>query len=152
MSGVGAHAESGTALERLAPYTAIPAVALAVTGLVLALLTDSARAVAGHVFEDVVLAIVWSALAAAIINRMPRHPVGWLFILIGASHGVAVAIGQSSARLRRFGVVTCLLHPALPTSFVPASTQPASPERSLNSHRGSTTCCRSSLAGERTPR
>lgn len=94
MSGVEASTGPGTRLERLAPYTAIPAVVLAVTGLVLALVTDAAGAVAGHVFEDVVLAIVWSALAAAITDRMPRHPVGWLFILIGASHGVAVVAGQ----------------------------------------------------------
>ena len=94
MSGVEANPKTRTALERLAPYTAIPGAALALTGLVLALLTDAAGAVAGHVFEDVVLAIVWSALAAAITVRMPRHPLGWLFIVIGASHGVAVAAGQ----------------------------------------------------------
>ena len=94
MSGVEANAGSRTSLERLAPFTAIPAVALALTGLVLALPTDAAGAVAGHVFEDVVLAIVWSALAAAITGRMPRHPLGWLFIVIGASHGVAVVTGQ----------------------------------------------------------
>ena len=94
MSGVEANPKSRTSLERLAPYTAIPAVALALTGLVLALVTDAAGAVAGHVFEDVLLAIVWSALAAAITVRMPRHPLGWLFIVIGASHGVAVATGQ----------------------------------------------------------
>ncbi|HET8928607.1 MAG TPA: sensor histidine kinase [Microbacterium sp.] len=94
MSGVEANAESRTTLERLTPYTAIPPVVFAVTGLVLALTTDVAGAVAGHVFEDVVLAIVWSALAAAITVRMPRHPLGWLFIVIGASHGLAVAAGQ----------------------------------------------------------
>lgn len=94
MSGVEANVESRTALDRLVPYTAIPVSALALTGLVLALTTDVAGAVAGHVFEDVVLAVVWSALAAAITRRMPRHPLGWLFMVIGASHAVAVATGQ----------------------------------------------------------
>lgn len=94
MSGVEANARSRTSLERLAPFTAIPAVVLALTGLVLAVGTDAAGAVAGHVVEDVVLAIVWCALAAAITGRMPRHPLGWMFFLIGASHAVAVVTGQ----------------------------------------------------------
>ncbi|WP_084697555.1 sensor histidine kinase [Glaciibacter superstes] len=83
-----------TGVARLAPIVAAPAAVLAVVGLVLSLQTDVAVAIGGHVYEDVILAIVWSSLASLILHRMPRHPIGWLFILVGASHGLAVAAGQ----------------------------------------------------------
>lgn len=79
-----------------ATVAATATMAAAVVGALLAVPFGPAAALSAHVYEDVVLAAVWSLLGALLVRNAAPPPFGWLFIAVGASHGLAVLGGQYS--------------------------------------------------------
>lgn len=83
--------------------TALACVVGAVVGAVLVQWVDAPSALAGHVYEDLALALAWSVLGALLARRVPEHPFGRLFLVVAASFALAVAASGYTVAAQRYG-------------------------------------------------
>lgn len=85
-----------------------PRLAWLLGGLTLTLLLVWALLLASHITvpgaapyeywkENLLTALVYTALGVLIANRQPWHPIGWLFVVIGLSSGVQICLGEYAA-------------------------------------------------------
>lgn len=76
---------------------------LAVASLVVSLILDARGSLSSHTYEDVATALVWSALAALLAVRVPRHRFVGLFTGVAVSASLAVATGGYWLLAQRVG-------------------------------------------------
>jgi two-component system, NarL family, sensor kinase len=66
-----------------------------VAGCITAVHVSGQRALEGHVYEDTVTALVWSALGALLLVKAPRNAFGPLFLVVSASACLSLVLSAA---------------------------------------------------------